>query len=85
MSDRDAAREFLKLMCGDAAPEWRPVFSTDGTDEPTGIAPVCTDPDHGPDDEAEAYACCPDPVIECESHKIAAYLVELLNADRVTP
>lgn len=63
-------------------PEWRPVFSTNGTDEPTGLAPVCTDPDHGDDDTAEAYACCPDPVIECESHEIAAYLVELLNADR---
>lgn len=84
MSARGTAREFLKAMGGDAAPEWRLVFSTDGTDEPTGIAPVCTDPDHYEDDAAEAYDCCPDPVIECDHHQIAAYLVALLNADRAT-
>ncbi|MEE4489372.1 hypothetical protein [Streptomyces sp. BE230] len=79
---RAATRTLLMTSTGAERPEWRAVFSTDGTDEPTGIAPVCTDPEHLADDEAEAYDCCPDPVIECESPVIATYLVELLNADR---
>lgn len=81
MSARTAAREFLKAMGGDAAPEWRTAFTTDGTDEPTGIIPVCTDEGHDPDD-GSVYSCCPAPAIECEFPTIAAYLAELLNADR---
>lgn len=82
MSARDTARKFLRATTGSDLPEWRPVFSTDGTDEPTGIAPVCSDTEHYEDDAAEAYSCCPDPVIECHSHEIATYLTALLNADR---
>lgn len=83
MSAREAARTILRAATtGNALPEWRPVFSTDGTDGPTGIAPVCTDPEHYEDDAAEAYICCPEPVIECGSPMIADYLTELLNADR---
>lgn len=81
MSARKNARAFLRAMVGDAAPEWRTAFTTDGTDEPTGIAPVCPDEDHDPDD-GSVYSCCPEPVIECDSYPIAAYLAELLNADR---
>ncbi|MEV0915460.1 hypothetical protein AB0I93_14465 [Streptomyces sp. NPDC049967] len=79
---RAVTRTLLLTTTGTERPEWRTVFSTDGTDGPTGIAPVCTDTDHGEDGAAEAYSCCPDPVIECHSPEIAAYLAELLNADR---
>ena len=81
MNARDAARKALLTTTGVAAPEWRTCFSTDGSDEPTGIAPVCTDENHEPED-VSVYPCCPEPVIECGSYSIAAYLVELLNADR---
>jgi len=77
---RKAARELLQTLTGDERPEWRTCFSTDGSDEPTGIAPVCTD-DHDEDD-GSVYDCCPDPVIECDSYVTAAYLAALLNADR---
>ncbi|WP_327162059.1 hypothetical protein [Streptomyces zaomyceticus] len=78
---RAEAREFLDLVTGTPAPEWRVCFSEDGTEEPTGIAPVCLDEGHDPDD-GSVYDCCPSPVIECDSDPFAAYLVELLNADR---
>ncbi|MFJ7067540.1 hypothetical protein [Streptomyces sp. NPDC101115] len=78
---RAAAREFLDLVAGTPAPEWRTCFSTDGTDEPTGFAPVCDVEGHDPDD-GNVYSCCPNPVVECDSGPLAAYLVELLNADR---
>ena len=78
---RAAAREFLDLVTGTPAPEWRTCFSTAGTDEPTGLAPVCDDEGHDPDD-GSVYECCPNPVVECDSYPLAAYLVELLNADR---
>ncbi|MFE2019841.1 hypothetical protein ACFW9O_17575 [Streptomyces sp. NPDC059499] len=81
MNARDAVRKALLASTGTATPEWRECFSTDGSDEPTGIAPVCTDEDHEPDD-GSVYNCCPEPVIECGSHSTAAYVVELLNADR---
>ncbi|MEU9198885.1 hypothetical protein [Streptomyces sp. NPDC048332] len=79
---RAATRTLLMTSTGVERPEWRPVFSTDGTDGPTGIAPVCTDPEHYEDDAAEAYSCCPNPIIKCGSPVISTYLVELLNADR---
>ncbi|WP_432159472.1 hypothetical protein [Streptomyces sp. NRRL F-5630] len=78
---RRAAREFLKLMCGDAAPEWRTCYLDGPAAEPTGLAPVCPDESHEATD-GNAYACCPEPVVECESYKVAEYLVALLNADR---
>ncbi|MER5559646.1 hypothetical protein ABT071_13675 [Streptomyces sp. NPDC002506] len=81
MNARDAARKLLLATTSTEQPEWRTAFTTDGTDEPTGIAPVCPDEDHEPDD-GSVYPCCPEPAIECDSHKVAAYLVELLNADR---
>lgn len=78
---RAQVREFLKLVTGDSTPEWRVCHSTDGTDEPTGVAPVCLDEGHDPDDSS-VYDCCPDPVVEVDSGPFAAYLVELLKADR---
>ena len=77
---REQARDFLQTVGAGAFPEWRVCHSTDGTDEPTGLAPVCPDEDHDPDDSS-VYNCCPDPVIEVDSGPLAAYLVELLNAD----
>ncbi|AAR29695.1 hypothetical protein VWBp05 [Streptomyces phage VWB] len=78
---RKQARELLDLVTGTPTPEWRVCFSEDGTEEPTGIAPVCLDEGHDPDD-GSVYDCCPSPVVECDSDPLAAYLVELLNADR---
>lgn len=81
---RAAASVALPAFTGAIAPhlpEWRVCFSTDGSDSPTGIAPVCEDEDHDPDD-GSVYDCCPDPVIEVESAELADYLVALLNADR---
>jgi hypothetical protein len=78
---RKAARELLNTLGGDERPEWRTCFSTDGTDEPTGVAPVCPDEEHE-DADGNVYDCCPDPVIECDSYVMTEYLVALLNADR---
>jgi hypothetical protein len=75
------ARELLATLTGTSTPEWRVCFSTDGSDQPTGIGPICTDDDHDPDD-GSVYSCCPDPVIECDSMVMADYLAALLNADR---
>jgi hypothetical protein len=79
---RTTARDLLKTLTGDAAPQWRTCFSTNGTDEPTGIAPECPDEDHEDEDNADVYSCCPEPVIECHSYVMAQYLEQLLNADR---
>ncbi|NJP71935.1 hypothetical protein HCJ99_13840 [Streptomyces sp. C1-2] len=81
----------LGELTGNRRPKWR-VIITD-SESPTGIAPVCTGersdalhtiPDFpgGPkrDDEG-VYDCCPWPQIETGSTVMAAYLVELLNAD----
>lgn len=78
---RAAARDELHALNSDPTPEWRTCFSTDGTDEPSGIAPVCGDEDHDPVD-GSVYDCCPEPVIEVDSAPMAAYLAALLNADR---
>ncbi|MFF4369678.1 hypothetical protein [Streptomyces sp. NPDC001594] len=81
-SARAAARAWLACpTSGGPNPVWRTCFSTDGTDCPTGIAPVCPDEDHDPDD-GSVYTCCADPVIEVGSAALADYLVALLNADR---
>ncbi|MEU6168042.1 hypothetical protein [Streptomyces tanashiensis] len=78
---RGPARDLLSTLTDETAPEWRVCFSEDGTDEPTGVAPVCTDEDHDPDD-GSVYDCCPEPVIECHSMTTADYVAALLNADR---
>ncbi|MDI9885352.1 hypothetical protein QMZ92_13340 [Streptomyces sp. HNM0645] len=78
---RTVARELLRTLNGEPQPEWRTCFSTDGSEEPTGIAPVCPDEDHDPDDDS-VYSCCPLPAIECDSYPMAAYLAALLNGDR---
>ncbi|WP_199800655.1 hypothetical protein [Streptomyces marianii] len=78
---RTFARELLQTLNGEPQPEWRACFSTDGSEEPTGIAPVCPDEDHERAD-GSVYGCCPLPVIECDSYPMAAYLAALLNADR---
>lgn len=78
---RGPVREALLRLADDARPEWRGVFTTDGTDGPTGIAPVCPDPEHEQGD-GDLYVCCPELAIEVESPELAEYLVALLNADR---
>ncbi|MFF2189293.1 hypothetical protein [Streptomyces sp. NPDC058155] len=78
---RRAARDLLDTLGTDRRTEWRTCFSTDGSEAPTGLAPVCPDEDHEEDD-GSVYACCAEPVIECGSSPVAAYLAALLNADR---
>lgn len=78
---RRAAGEVLLRKSDEALPEWRTAYTTDGTDGPTGIIPVCRDTGHDPDD-GSVYVCCPEPAIEVESPELADYLVALLNADR---
>jgi hypothetical protein len=88
---RAAAAEILKQDTGVDNPRWRLI--TSDSESLTGLAPVCTGdrsdalhqiPDYpgGPirDDEG-VYDCCPWPQIETYSAPVAAYLVELLNAD----
>ncbi|MEW1551381.1 hypothetical protein [Streptomyces tsukubensis] len=84
---RSATAAALPAWTGAAAPhlpEWRVAFTTDGSDAPTGIAPVCQDEDHDSGD-GSVYTCCPDPAVEVECPELAEYLVALLNADRVAP
>lgn len=89
---RKAAREFLAEQTGERRPMWRAVRTFH--DAVTGVAPVCTsersDALHATHDyrlgeplrdEQGVYACCPLPIIETDSAPMAAYLVELLNAD----
>ncbi|WP_405674807.1 hypothetical protein OG292_03005 [Streptomyces sp. NBC_01511] len=76
-----ARRDLLSVLGAGARTEWRTCFSTDGSEEPTGVAPVCPDEGHEEDD-GSVYVCCPEPVIEADSHTMAAYLAALLNADR---
>lgn len=88
---RAAAAEMLGQNNGVAHPRWR-LIATD-SESLTGLAPVCTGdrsdalhqiPDYpgGPiRDEEGVYDCCPWPQIETYSTVVAAYLVELLNAD----
>jgi len=79
---RTAARAELEGWTGgDPNPDWRACYSTDGTDGPTGVGPVCHAEEHDPDD-GSVYDCCPAPVIEVESTPLAEYLAALLNADR---
>lgn len=89
---REAARAFLAEQTGERRPTWRAVLTFH--DSVTGVAPVCTsergDALHATHDyrlgepmrdEQGVYACCPLPIIETDSAPMAAYLVELLNAD----
>ncbi|MFF9690279.1 hypothetical protein [Streptomyces sp. NPDC014623] len=78
---RLAAREVLLADTGKQRPMWRQCFTElDGSLHPNAIAPVCLDEEHDPEDPT-VYVCCPDTVVEVESHVIGAYLVELLNTD----
>ncbi|MFF9568454.1 hypothetical protein [Streptomyces sp. NPDC014685] len=78
---RQRAREVLRAKTGEARPMWRQSFTeVDGAEHPDAVSPVCTDDGHDPDDPT-VYTCCPDSVVEVDSHVLGAYLVELLNAD----
>ncbi|MEV8349010.1 hypothetical protein ACFVTT_15865 [Streptomyces niveus] len=80
---RQRARELLLADTGDERPMWRTAYTElNGAEYPNAIGPVCLDDEHEPEDPT-VYACCPDTVVEVESHVIGAYLVELLNADAV--
>jgi hypothetical protein len=88
---RRAAREQLLVETGERRPLWR-VIVTD-SESPSGVAPVCAaeqsealheivDYPGGPlRDDQGVYDCCPWPQFETYSPVLAAYLVELLNAD----
>lgn len=88
---RAAVVEILRQDTGADHPKWR-VIITD-SESPTGVAPVCaggrSDALHmidnypgGPKrDEEGVYDCCPWPQFDTYQADVAAYLVELLNAD----
>lgn len=88
---RAAVVEILRQDTGTERPKWR-VIITD-SESPTGVAPVCAgersdalhmieDYPGGPQrDEDGVYDCCPWPQFDTYSVDVAAYLVELLNAD----
>lgn len=89
---RVAAEDMFEVETGERRPMWR-VIITD-SESPTGVALVCTaegaDDEHhliddGPDgpvrDDEGVYDCCPGTQFETYSIVLAAYLVELLNAD----
>jgi hypothetical protein len=89
---RETAAAMFEAEVGERRPMWRVIYTD--SESPTGIAPVCTaegvDDEHhviadhpsGPmRDEQGVYDCCPTPQIETGSPVMAAYLVELLNAD----
>ena len=88
---REAAADMFEAEVGERRPMWR-VIVTD-SESPTGIAPVCNaegDADlHLWADLGRGFArvddgvwdCCPTPQVETYSTVLAAYLVELLNAD----
>ncbi|MGW3825719.1 hypothetical protein ACWEAF_26285 [Streptomyces sp. NPDC005071] len=90
-SARRAAEAVFEQNAGELHPKWRVVITD--SESPTGIAVVCTgdrsdalhmidDFPGGPQrDDEGVYDCCPWPQIETYSTLIAAYLVELLNAD----
>ena len=81
IESREAAAAVLESDTGERRPMWRQCFTElDGAEHPNAIAPVCLDDEHDPEDPT-VYSCCPDTVIEVESHVLGAYLVELLNAD----
>ncbi|MFF3190508.1 hypothetical protein [Streptomyces misionensis] len=89
---REAAAALFEVEAGEHRPMWRVIYTD--SESPTGIAPVCNaegiDDEHHtianhPDgpmrDEQGVYDCCPTPQVETYSPVLAAYLVELLNAD----
>ena len=88
---RAAAAEILRQDTGTDHPKWRLILTD--SESFTGLAPVCTgersdalheitDYPGGPKrDEDGVYDCCPWPQIETYCEPVAAYLVELLNAD----
>lgn len=78
---RQRARAMFAIEAGDEAPEWRPVVDGDDADDVNAVAPVCTDPDHDPEDAGALYPCCSDLVIGTGSAVLAVYLAELLTAD----
>jgi hypothetical protein len=92
---RVAAADVFEVEVGERRPMWRAIYTD--SESPTGIAPVCTaegvddvhhviaDHPSGPlRDDQGVYDCCPTPQIETGSTTMAAYLVELLNADAET-
>lgn len=89
---RAAAAAVFEAEVGERRPMWRVVITD--SESPTGVALVCTadgvDDEHhviadypgGPiRDDAGVYDCCPSTQFETYSTVVAAYLVELLNAD----
>lgn len=89
---RIAAADMFEAEVGERRPMWR-VIITD-SESPTGVALVCTaegvDDEHAVfvgatdepvRDEQGVYDCCPGTQFETYSTVLAAYLVELLNAD----
>ncbi|MDV6290281.1 hypothetical protein R2F25_30180 [Streptomyces sp. UP1A-1] len=88
---RDAVRAMFEQTVGERRPQWRVIFTD--SESPTGVAPVCTA--EGDDDlhlwadlgngfsrvDDGVWDCCPSLQFETYSTVLAAYLVELLNAD----
>lgn len=89
---REAAADMFEAEVGERCPMWRVIYTD--SESPTGVALVCTASDefdlhdeipiegHGlARDEQGVYDCCPGTQFETYSTVLAAYLVEVLNAD----
>lgn len=91
---RVAAADMFEAEVGERRPMWRVIYTD--SESPTGVALVCTaegaDDEHRVivtddgsgepmRDDQGVYDCCPGTQFETYSTVLAAYLVELLNAD----
>ncbi|MFG2468684.1 hypothetical protein ACGFXB_24960 [Streptomyces canus] len=89
---REAAGAMFEVEAGERRPMWRVIYTD--SESATGVALVCTaegadDEHHVIDDgsggsmrdEQGVYDCCPGTQFETYSTVLAAYLVEVLNAD----
>ncbi|MFB7594335.1 hypothetical protein [Streptomyces sp. NPDC056160] len=91
---RGAAADMFEVEAGERRPMWRVIYTD--SESATGVALVCTaegdadehrvivtDDGSGEPvrDEQGVYDCCPGTQFETYSTVLAAYLVELLNAD----
>ncbi|MGA5489605.1 hypothetical protein ACPCK1_17835 [Streptomyces pseudogriseolus] len=89
---REAAADMFEVEVGERRPMWRVIYTD--SESPTGVALVCTaegadDEHHVIDDgsggstrdDQGVYDCCPSTQFETYSTVLAAYVVEVLNAD----
>lgn len=91
---RETAAAMFEVEAGERRPLWRVIYTD--SESATGVALVCTAEGVGDEhrmivtddgsgepmrDDQGVYDCCPGTQFETYSTVLAAYLVELLNAD----